>query len=845
MKIILLILAVSIFAHGQTSNQKSTTQVPSESVNLINNEQVKKIERIEVVGSRIKRIVKEGTTSVGQIKKETIKNSANVKTAEALRDSAASMTGSQDFAYTAVSTIALRGIGAERTLVLLNGRRLPTDPYYDAVDLNWIPAAAIEKIEILKDGASALYGSDAIGGVVNIVTKKGFTGSEASLKLSTTEQKGGTAYTASAMTGINTEKQNFNIAFGYSHADKILGRNREITRKGLSATGPAAAWKGLGQSKYTVPQVSDCPAENIRIISGNQRCIFRFNELATTRPHVNEFNLLSDYTFRLGSDLKIYNQTIAIYRETEWTYAPYPVNIVPQSFKPTPFPSGIPSNPNVRALSFRPLELGNRNNRDTDFNFNTVLGLKGNLTPDLEYDISSTYGEINQKQRGSGGYVNEALVKDAILTGVYDPLQPIGSRGNLNSALVPSIGNLNQKLFSTELILNGDLFQIEESSASFAAGVSYLSDKQKTFFNDTGDGETNNIGQRDIYSVFAEFVVPITNQLETDAAIRFDKYSDFGSSFNPKLSLKYTLNEHILFRASTGTGFKAPRFRRLYGKSSNGVTYFIDRKYCANNNISPCDEIEAPYSLSSNPNLKEEKSISYSLGTVIQPTADLSFSIDGWYTKVKNIITTADLEQVTKAEVNGINPSEYGVTITRDTDGSILGVDYKYANLAANEVAGADFNLEYNIPGFASDFGFVTVFNNDFSYMFYDHDEGFPGAGSRNVMGNFGKPYWKNKATLTFKNDIDNVDIVLRSIPGQNVQDENLNRKTSDLNEFDLNYFRKLNSKTQLGLGVKNIADAEQPADKGGGLANSVDTVQDSLYDINGRRFFMTYSQKF
>src|SRR5262249_44131641 len=152
-------------------------------------------ERIEVTGSHIKRIDTEGPSPVTTLTRKAIESTGYNSVSDVLRDQAVSSFGSTRESSgsnaAGVSEVDLRGLGANRTLVLLNGQRLPTDAVTGAVDLNMIPTAAVERIEVLNDGASAIYGSDALGGVVNIITRKDFSGNEISYEQSTPELAGG------------------------------------------------------------------------------------------------------------------------------------------------------------------------------------------------------------------------------------------------------------------------------------------------------------------------------------------------------------------------------------------------------------------------------------------------------------------------------------------------------------------------------------------------------------------------------------------------------------------------------------------------------------------------------
>lgn len=823
MKSIHAVYGILIFVIMSSSVQVKAQEASSSDQNAV--------ERIEVVGSRIKRITKEGAKQVSQVKKDSMKNSANTSVSESLRDSAASMSGSTQYAYSPISVIGLNGLDPSKTLVLLNGHRLPTDPGLDAVDINSIPQAAVERIEILKGGSAALYGSDAMGGVINIITKKNIKYTEMTLKYSTPEKIGGNSLDVSAVTGLNNEKHDLTLALSYTRNEKILGKDREITKNGLSGTGPAAAWSD-GTNPYVVEYPSECDPDLLKNNASGQRCFYRYNEVAATRPGLNQFNLLSDYTYRLPSSFKIYNRNTVMYRDINWLYAPEPLNISVDT--------GTASKPSARELSFRILEAGNRVGKDTEFGFNSLVGLKGNITSDLELDTTVSYGEINQYARGKSGYFNEEILKQLIAAGTYDPLAPKGSRGDFSAAVFEMTSDYKQRLFNVESVVSGDLFTYNDQAVGFAGGVSFLADRQKVYTGAYDGTPKDDTGYRTISSVFAELNFPMTSKLELNGAARFDHYSDFGNTINPKISAKYTMNDQFLIRSSVGTGFKAPRFLDLYQAKVTGTTTFIDRKLCQTD-PSKCEIGDYAYEYTGNQDLKEEKSWSASLGTVYQPTGNFSISLDGWYNIVNNIIDI-DYEDITRAEVNGVNPADYGVTVTRDGSGMITNISYKKINLSSDELAGIDLNFEYSLPQWMT--GYTMSLENDFSYMLFDKYEGFPGAGKHNLMGNWGKPQWRNKMSFRVKNDISELKVSMRSIPAQNVEDRYTERKISDLNEWDVDYTRSLDPKCQFSVGIKNITNAAQPADIGGGYGGAT-TINESLYDINGRRFFVTYTEKF
>lgn len=800
------------------------------------------VERVEVIGSRIKRIAKEGNTAVKSVAKDTMANSANSSAADSLRDSTMATYGvsreQSGSNAAATTTIGLRGLGETRTLVLLNGRRLPKDPAVEAVDLNLIPQIAIERIEVLKDGASALYGSDALGGVINIVTKKNFTGTEVTTKFSGAEKPGGSTYDVSLLNGQQFEKSDLTIVLNYQHTDRILGKDRDATKDGLSAIGATGAWKDAGTNWTVQP---GCPADlTLPTTSGTgSRCYFRYNELASTRPSISQFNLLTDYNLRLDSGLKLYNRNIFVSKDIAWNFAPSPGSFAT--------PTGTASEPNARVVAYRFMEAGNRDNKDTERNLSTLLGLKGNFNSIWDYDVSAGYSRIRRENKGTSGYLNVDVLNTLIQNGTFDPLAAPGARGDLSAAKATTFQEAETALSTLDLVVTGELGEIQGNAIGIATGVSLFDERLMQKTDDLsaagsiiGSAGSNDSGKRDVVSGFAEVSLPLSEKIEVSVAGRVDKYSDFGTTFNPKLAAKYTINENYLVRGSVGTGFKAPTLSQLYGSSSDGYITFIDRKLCASNPAG-CTANQYHVLGGGNRDLKEEKAVTASLGTVMQPASRLSLSLDGWYTKVKNLVGI-DYEELTQAELNGVDTSKYGVTITRDNTGAIDVINAPNLNLQEEEISGLDLNAEVILANnFANH---LLTLENDFSYILFDKIEGFPGAGKRDVVGEWEKPKWRNVLSTVMKNDITTYRLSMRSIPGQNVRDRQINRKTSDLTEFDASASYRLNPKAELAGGIKNLLNSRQPMDVGGGTGGA-NEISNALYDVNGRKFFVSYTQKF
>ena len=841
----IVILGAIISFNFSAQAQESTANVPTsvaEDVTKPLEEKPQQVERVEVIGSRIKRIAKEGASAVKNVGKESMKNSANTTASDSLRDSTLATYGATreqaGSSAAATATIGLRGLGDTRTLVLLNGHRLPKDPDAEAVDLNLIPQSSIERIEVLKDGASALYGSDALGGVINIVTKKGYVGNEASVKLSGVEKPGGSSYDISMLSGIAGEKYDLMAVLGYTHTDKILGKNRDITKPGLSSVGTTAAYfdPAFNGGKWRL--YPGCPPDLQTTTSTGDRCQYRYNEVASTRPQIGQLNLLTDLTYRLDSGVKLYNRNLVVYKDIEWNYAPNPVQVG----TPAGLGGGAPGAAGATRLAYRLGQAGNRDNKDSELNYSALLGAKGSITTIWEYDISAGYSEIFRRNKGVGGYVDKTAFDALVATGTYNPgVTPI------NSTIIPVQQDSKSKLLTFDAVFTGELGEMENGAIGVATGLSAFNEKlqqEADAKSAAGEvyGSSGSISNdsRDVQSGFAEVAFPLTKQLELDAAARLDHYSDFGTTVNPKLSLKYTINQNVMVRTSVGTGFKAPTLSQLYGASSDGYIEFIDRKMCATD-PSYCTASQYHVTGGGNKNLKEEKAFAASIGTVVQATSNISFSIDAWYTKVNNIVGI-NYEDMTQAEANGVNPANYGVTVTRLPSGEIDVVNAPNLNLSNEEITGVDFNTEL---GLMNDFfGHQLVIEDDFSYIVSDKLQGFPGVAARNVVGEWGMPKWRNTTSIAMRNDVSTYTFSMRNIPGQNIQDRLKDEKVSDLTEFDISAAYKLTKASSISTGIKNILDGKQPADSFGGNGG-VAAVNTSLYDYNGRKFFVGYTQKF
>lgn len=804
-----------------------------------------KVERVEVIGTRIKRIAIEGISPVKIVTGEEIAKSGNLTVADGLRESTSATFGMarerSGYNAAASATIGLRGLGADRTLVLLNGRRLPKDPSLEAVDLNLIPPSAIERVETLKDGASAIYGSDALGGVINIVTKKGFNGNELQTMFVTPQRKGGSKFTTALTTGTSSEKSDFLMVVNLTRTDKVITKDRPLTEISLSQAGPIGSYQDAG-GVWRVNPNEACPPELIITNNSGSKCYYNAAEVASASPSISSLNLLTDYTYRMPNSLQFYNRNLVVMKDINWNYAP---SVTPgQGFI---LPAGTPNLPAARKILYRFKEAGNRDNTDTERNLSTVFGLKGYAKGTWEWDASIGYGRIQRENAGLNGYLDSAVLLNLIKTGVYDPFGTPGAKGDISTARLETFVRSETTILSADVTFSGEIGEMSGGAMGAAIGASSWSESlsqrsdSKTLNGEVlGSAGSNVQGDRQVSAVFAEVTFPITEKFEIDIAGRADHYSDFGTTFNPKIGAKYNVNPQVLIRSSIGTGYRAPSIVELYSARSAGYLTLRDDVLCKADPTA-CDPSSIYIVSGGNRDLKEEKAITASAGIVYEPHDNFSTSVDFWGTKMDNVVGV-DLEEAIKVEAAGQSLTPYGIIIERDPiTNEIIQITSPNLNLSTLEVAGADWQIQAGLMN--NLWGHRLTFVNDFAYMLYSKSSGFPGAEKKDTLGSDGLPRFKNNATLNLQNEKFAYSLTLRTIPGT-TKESNPDDRYKDSHEFDFAAVYTLSKATSFTGGIKNLFDAEAPNDPSGGVGGSP-YVNTSLYDISGRRFFVGFNQTF
>lgn len=717
------------------------------------------LDQIEVTGSRIKRSQAEGPLPVVSISRQQIDLSGQIGLADLLRDQTFNSFGS----FTPASgtsgggqggaQVDLRGLGSARTLVLIDGRRLPNSPGFSGAsqNINAIPLVMIDRVEILREGASAIYGSDAIGGVINIITKKDYNGFELSMQADRPTAKGGDANTYTLSGGTATDKGNMYFALEHYDKDIIFNRDRDIARNLSSAFGyPGTVYQydssgnpintGTADAPVYKTPAADCPMGGFdsdpafpdsAVIGG--RCRYRFASVAALTTDNKRDSLTTGMNYAIG-DMTAFARIILTSAESFGRFAPAPVDSIVSGVQaPDAFGSlGIsmaadnPNNPygNFIVLNYRPTALGPRDTSVKEQVNQYLFGLKGLLDWHgfNDWEVGVNYNTYSQREIGKNfGLVRE--LQAAVDNGSFNPFDP--STGDVNSFRhTTSLDNefdskgidakINYDLAFDSFVLpfvfgaevRKDTFQTI-SDAESAQSVTFGPNGEVTGFQQSnvfGSGGGDAAGERTYEAAFAETAVQLfNNQIEIGGAVRYDNYDDVGSAVSPKISLGYRPFESVLARASLSKGFRAPDLTALYGSPAKSSEPTIDRVACnANpNDASACTTEQRTVVFDSNRNLKPEKSDSLSAGLVWNVLQDLSLSLDYYNVTVKDAVGSLapqavfDNEARCAAEGRPCNASQEGYVV-RSTNGGLIFAYVPNANAARLETDGLDLDIKYS-----------------------------------------------------------------------------------------------------------------------------------------------------
>jgi iron complex outermembrane receptor protein len=849
--LVVLSLLGALCAPSLLVAQQNNPEAPKEGAAV----KEKKPEKIEVTGSRIRRIDVEGPSPITTIEAEDITQAGVESVGDLLRNQTFNAFGSRREKsggnFFAEANVDLRGAGVARTLVLLNGKRIAKRAGLGAVDLNLIPLSAVEKIEILRDGASAIYGTDALGGVINVITKKNFNGSSASVRLNLPEDPGGESRTYTFYQGTQSEKTSTTTMVSYNQREALSWTQRPglIAREGTRTFGGRGNYRNR-QGKW-IP-FPDCPEDKLLESSSGTSCVSYYADESVVVPAVESFSILNNFRHQLTDNVELFGGLWGMRKTSRYHWGPYTPSrnfsvtnaTAKRMVAGTPYANIFDDQTGNITLQFQLTDLGNEEREVESTVFGGGAGLKGPLpfNEDWEWETYVTEDRAFQSDVAPNGAINKRTAVELMEAGKFNPFATTPeARGSLADAeIAPWMNTVNYSREATAQV-SGPILEMPAGPLQAAAGVVFLSEsylaKNDPIVNRLEtDGQSYNGGSftgysggggRKVYSAFVETSVPLLKDLEAQLAARYDRYSDFGSATNPKVALKYRPFESLLLRASAGTGFRAPTLDELYRDKYQQYTSYRDRKLCptddtANTN---CGNKSIFMTAGGNSELTEEESEAFSLGIGYEPIENLSLTVDYWSLLVKNTIGYQNLTALTEAEARGEDITKWA-TINRDAStGQIVSVEALNQNLGRKEARGLDYTVNYSVKTGLGKFTWKT----NHSVLLTSKSKDWPGAALEEQVGKYSKPKWRNLSYFRWEEQPYAASLSANVIGPQKNDDADV----ADYTEWGLNFNYKAFWNAEIGLGVQNLFDRPVP------------TNDDKLYSYLGRRMIVEYTQNF
>jgi iron complex outermembrane recepter protein len=786
-------------------------------------------QRVVITGSSIKRIATEGALPVQTISRAELERQGIVNAEQLISSLSINANGLDNLASNADvvsdqargnngSTSAnLRNQGSNATLILLNGRRIAAHGLNGGVvDLNQIPMSAVDRVEVLKDGASSIYGTDAVGGVINFILRNNFTGLRASAAADLTEAGGGNIYRGAVVGGFgDLDRDGFNVLATLSLTDnkKLRGDQRDFVNsfqpeRGLSPDTRGTPYATLflpATNANTIPNVLTRPGQTVNGVgplfngatlnsvntldlpgaagcasqpgmgpyaerlwnsataapASQLGCAYDTGRAAVIQQPVRNTNLVTRGTLKLGEHMLIAewllgkSESAKSFSENQISSGSATASVTlpsstltntvtaPSPFRNLAYPSTgagyqrvfdalVAAFPSHAANAGRPMTFRWRcmvcGVREIDTETDTgryLLALEGALPFATTWDYRMGAGQAYSKSKSTlgSGFHNWVGLANLINNGTLNPFllngeqQSAAAVAGLEAISARGTQLYGGKYTTTQLdaTASGPLFKLPAGDVLTALGVDFRQEKYQ--FDGNFGVNTDNINtwifnapfdninvlggvKRDVKATFGEVILPIVKGLELNLSARYDKYSGFGDTTNPKASLRFAPLDNLVLRASYGTGFRVPTFNQLF----NGRTESLysgagvpDPATCPTRVVGTqpgCAAITFNTYFGGVANLQPEESKMSNIGVVWQPVNEFSASLDWWEIRRQGTILALG---VTGSNGFVQNYELFQDRFIRNSAGVITHIDTSWINSGQTRTKGLEVVLRGNL----------------------------------------------------------------------------------------------------------------------------------------------------
>ena len=855
---------------------------------------------IVVTGSRIRRQDLAGVGPATVVTAEQIQNTGivNIETALQRLPANAGFAGNQTSAYWTnngygTAQVNLRGLGIKRTLVLLNGRRLVAGGTgaNSSPDLNMIPVVALARTDVLKDGASAIYGADAMAGVVNLVTRTDYEGLGLSVRQGITERGDGSDLTADLLWGIRNDRGGFMAAVTYQKTSAVNMASRapcslaETTPGSLSCVNSASTIGG----RAVLPNgqqinFNQVPGGNGNFYEPYSPAKHNFN----SNPFLNAVSPVERVSTAFFADYAL-TDGIQAFGEFLYTFRKSNQIATPGTLRNLSIPASNPTNPTGQNLVLAQRRLAEPGARHFFQETDTWQGTFG-LANDWAWEVAGSFGR-NTAVDGSTNIANLERVANTLdrskcssTAGAAIPCGDYLGFGDLTPQVLDYILFTSRDRGGNELgtvtaDLNGDLFSLPAGAVSFATGVVYRREKGWRDPDPLTVLGVANVNQQDPISgsstakeAYLELSVPVlantafAKALTLDGAVRYSDYNLFGSDWNYKLSADWVVNDSIRLRGTYGTGFRIPNVPELFGGVSEGNLTTTDpcSRYTSSGNVTliancQASGVPANYTqlgttilttVGGNQSLRPESSTTWTVGTVISPRGiipGLSLTADWFDIKIKDAIRAipgSTKLAVCYASQNLSHPFCSDFTRSALT-GEVTYLSAQPINTGREEMNGLDLGLVYS--GAVGEVKISLDLNMTYLNKYVVNP--FPGGAPIYFDGfigggNGGYPKWRGYGVPTAEKDGISATWSTQWIGKAtdfNASAGDIGYRTPNVFYHNLQLAFAIDEKTRFQIGADNLFDRKAPY-----IQSFTDANTDTMtYDLLGRRFYAGFRTAF
>lgn len=846
------------------------------------------LDRVLVTGSRIPRVELEGPLPISVIERDALRAGGALNVADALRDLPFNSFGSiGDIPNSTLPTASvpnLRGLGGKYTLVLLDGHRLPGVAQQfsgGASSLTGIPLSAIDRVEVLRDGASAVYGSDAIGGVLNLLTRRGGAGSEVELLREAPSGAGGDARRGSVVSGAAREDGSGDWLFALEWLDRepLAGAQRPYLLRDapLSLSGNPGSFQpldpvtlrplGFYQLDPRCPAAFDSdpqfPNSRPRLQGQNRFCGYRFRADNYERAGLESLSLFGRGCIDTDHGLRLDARILGWRSDGLTQLAAAPATLL--------VPADAPGNPTLGQrgpglgfplrVQYRLTPLGPRVAQTREDQWHALLGMRGDLdwAGGGDWSLALVDNRYRERTRSLSGSARLSALTSAVASGRFDPFSaspgdPTGLEGVAHETRDESEsgnrgveGNLN---------LDATAFG---RGFSIALGIELRRDRfavRNDPVRQAGDilGSTPGVdqdGARRYAAIHAELLHVTDGGLDIGLAARFDRYQDAGTALSPKLSLGWRPAPEHLLRASVGRGFQAPDLAAVYGGVRDSQGLARDSRDCAESGGNPlaCAPQLFPTSIVPNPRLVPERSRQAGVGWVWQPHADVDVALDYYRTRIRDQVdalpsqVALDLELECLRTGRACDPLTEG-SVLRTPGGLIDRVLLPRINQALLRTQGLDFEA-----GLRRDtrFGRFKLSLGASRVLDFDTQRRIDGR-VEDRLELIGTPRWRATAGLDWERGAHAIRVGARHNQGYPAcgmrldfagnPDPNCAIRVRSHTELDVQWRWTSSSADEIALGGRNVGNRPVPL-------GPVGEVAYGLHDPIGRVWYLRYQRRF